>query len=68
MVSFYSGLGLGLLLYSFTSNQRSPANPQWRSGVGDGLQTLRSEFDTYSRSSDFFPLKIEETCTFMNIS
>ena len=30
-VSFY--LGLGLLLYSFKSNQCSPANAQWRNGI-----------------------------------
>ena len=35
-VSFY--LGLGLLLYSFKSNHCSPANPQWRSGIGDGCR------------------------------
>ena len=35
-VSFY--LGLGLLLYSFKSIHCSPANPQWRSGIGDGCR------------------------------
>ena len=35
-VSFY--LGLGLLLHSFKSIHRSPANPQWRSGIGDGCR------------------------------
>ena len=29
--------------------------------------TLRSRLDSYSRSSEFFPSKIEETYTFMNI-
>ena len=66
-VSFY--LGLGLLLY--TLNQTNP--PQVilsgvnGNDVGDGLQTVRSRFDSYSTSSDCFPLKIEETYTFMNI-
>ena len=54
-VRFY--LGLGLLLYSFKSNQSTTGNPQRRSGVGDGLQALRSRFDSYSRSSEFFFLK-----------
>ena len=54
-VRFY--LGLGLLLYSFKSNQSRTGNPQRRSGVGDGLQALRSRFDSYSRSSEFFFLK-----------
>ena len=35
-VSFY--LGLGLLLHSFKSIHCSPANPQWRSGIGDGCR------------------------------
>ena len=65
-VSF--SLGSGLLLYSFKSNQCLPANPQWRCGIGDGLETLSSGFDSYSRSSVFFSLKIEETYTFMIIS
>ena len=65
-VSLY--LWLGLLLYSFKSIQYPSANPRWRSDVGDGLQTPRSRFDSYFGSSDLFPLKIEETYTFMNIS
>ena len=40
-----------------------------RSRIGDGLYSLRSGFDSYFRSSGFFfPLKIEETYPFMNIS
>ena len=59
-VSLY--FGLDLLLYTFKSNQSTTTgNTQWRSGVGDGLQTLRSRFDSYSRSSECFSLKIEET-------
>ena len=43
--------------HRFKSNLFSPANPLWRSVVSDGTQTLRSGFDSYSRSSEFFPLK-----------
>ena len=50
------------MLYFFKSNGQPVANPQWRGGVGDGLQILRSGFDSNSRSSKFlFSLKIEET-------
>ena len=38
-----------MLLYTFKSNQSTTGNPQWRSGVGGGLQTLRSRFDSYLR-------------------
>ena len=66
-VSFY--LGLGLLLY--TLNQTNPRQVILSgvngNDVGDGLQTVRSRFDSYSTASDCFPLKIEETYTFMNI-
>ena len=40
----------------------------WKHPTGDGLQTLRSGFDSYTRSSELFYLKIEESYTFMRIS
>ena len=49
------------MLYMFKSNHKSSANSQWRSGIGDGLQILRSVFDSYLRPSEFFFLKIEKT-------
>ena len=56
-VSFY--LGLGLLLY--TLNQTNPRQVILSgvngNDVGDGLQTVRSRFDSYSTSSDCFSLK-----------
>ena len=43
----------------FKSNQWSSANPQWGSGIGDELQTLRSGLDSFFRSSKFFyPYKL----------
>ena len=64
MVSFY--LGLRVLLFIFKSNQFSPGNPQWRSEVGDGPQTLRSAILTHAFLT-LFLLKIEETYTFLTI-
>ena len=52
----------------FKSNPQSLANPQWPSCEGDGVQILRFSLDSYSRTSQFFFLKTEETQTFMNIS
>ena len=67
MVSFY--LGLGLLLYSFKSNQLSPPNPPWRSGIGDGLLSPPSGIQYLHTLFCFFSsLKVEETYTFKNIS
>ena len=47
----------GLMQYLFKSNRQSSANPQWRGGIADGLQILRSGFDFYSRPSELFFLK-----------
>ena len=65
-VSFY--LGLGLLLYNFKSNQLSPPNPQWRSGIGDGLLSPPSGIQYLHTLFCFFSsLKVEEAYTFKNI-
>ena len=66
MVSFY--LGLGLLLYSFKSSQLSPANPQWRSGIGNDLRSPPSGIRyLHTLFCSFSSLKVEETYTFKNI-
>ena len=41
----------------FKSNPQSLANPQWPSGIGDGVPILRFSFDCYSRTSELFFLK-----------
>ena len=47
---------LGLLLFMFKSNHQWSADPQWRSGIGDGFQILNPGFNSYSRTSEFvFP-------------
>ena len=38
---------LELFLYGYKSNLFLVANPQWRGDIGDGQQTLRSEFDSF---------------------